>query len=57
MIRPFRRESAWTRATKPLTQVPSGKLARSGITAGATVVAVSAASALTSALRRRVERP
>ena len=57
MIRPFRRESAWTRATKPLTQMSSGKLARSGITAGATVVAVSAASALTSALRRRAERP
>jgi hypothetical protein len=54
---PFVKESPWAKATKPLAQVPGSRLVRTGVTAGATVVAVSAASAVTSALRRRAERP
>lgn len=39
-----------------LTDLPLRRIAATGITAAATVVAVSAASAATSALRRRVEK-
>ncbi len=42
----FRRESSWDKVRKPLGRV---------VTAGATVVALSAASAATSAARRRKE--
>jgi hypothetical protein len=53
----FRKESAWDKVTAPLARVPGRSLAKSGLTAGAAVVALSVASAATSALRRRVERP
>lgn len=52
----FHRESTWDRLTKPLVHASAHSLVRSGITAGATVVAISAASAATSALRRRAEQ-
>ncbi|MET1131875.1 MAG: hypothetical protein ABWX60_00465 [Aeromicrobium sp.] len=53
----FHKDSAWEKVTKPLPHVPGRSLVISGVTAGATVVALSVASAATSALRRRVERP
>ncbi|WP_395658027.1 hypothetical protein [Nocardioides sp.] len=40
----------------PLAGVPVRRIAATGVTAAATVVAMSAASAATSALRRRAER-
>lgn len=40
---------------RALPLLPVGRLVRSGMVAGATLVAVSAASAATSAVRRRVE--
>ena len=52
----FRKETAWDKVMKPLPQVPGRGIVMSGITAGATVVVLSAASAATSALRRRVDR-
>jgi hypothetical protein len=52
----FHKDSAWDKVTKPLPQVPGRSLVMTGITAGATVVALSVASAATSALRRRAER-
>lgn len=52
----FRRESAWDKVSKQLPQLPGRTIVKSGITAGATVVAISAASAAASALRRRTER-
>jgi hypothetical protein len=52
----FRKESAWDKVAKPLARVPGRSVAKSGLTAGAAVVAVSALSAATSALRRRAER-
>jgi hypothetical protein len=51
----FRRESSWDRVRKPLGKVASSSLARSGLTAGATMVVLSVASAATSAARRRQE--
>ena len=45
-----------TRATGPLPLPSAGSVVRSGVAAGATVVALSVASALTSRLRRRAER-
>lgn len=51
----FRKESTWSRVTKPLRRGPVATAVRSGVTAGATVVAVSAASAAASAIRRRSE--
>ena len=43
------------KAPSLLSRVDTGSLVRTGLTAGATVVAVSAASAATSAWRRRTE--
>lgn len=51
----FRRESTWSKVAKPLRKVAVPPVVRSGLTAGATVVAVSVASAATSALRRKQE--
>lgn len=55
-MRVFHRESAWDKVTRPLGRVPGRSLVKTGVTAGATVVALSAASAAASALRRRSER-
>lgn len=49
----FKRESSWDRMSKPLGKAATSNLARSTLTAGATVVVLSAASAATSAVRRR----
>ena len=51
----FRRESTWSKVTKPLRRSGVSTVVRSGVTAGATVVALSAASAAASAIRRRTE--
>ncbi len=51
----FHKDSAWDKVTKPLPQVPGRSLVISGVTAGATVVALSVASAATSAMRRRAQ--
>lgn len=51
----IRREPTWKKLVNRGTRVSGGALARSGIAAGATVVVLSAASAVTSAVRRRVE--
>lgn len=51
----FRRESIWDKVRKPLGKAASSGLARSGVTVGATVLALSVASAATSAVRRRKE--
>lgn len=40
----------------PFSHLPVRKIAATGVTAAATLVAMSAASAATSALRRRVEQ-
>jgi hypothetical protein len=55
-MNPFKRESQWDRAVKPLRKVAGTKAVRSGLTAGATLVGLSVASAVTSAARRRQER-
>lgn len=55
MMRIFHRESTWSRVTKPLRKGRISTAVRSGVTAGATVVALSAASAAASAMRRRTE--
>jgi len=54
-MRPFRRrKSRWERAIEPLTGHIDGRaLTRSGLTAAAGVVGLTAASALLSVLRRR----
>lgn len=52
-MNPFRRESQWDKVAKPLRKVAGTKAARSSLTAGATLVALSVASAATSAARRR----
>jgi hypothetical protein len=52
----FRKETAWDKVAKPLAHLPGRSLAKSGLTAGGAVVALSVASAATSALRRRAER-
>jgi hypothetical protein len=54
-MRLFRKESTWDKVRKPLGGAASGGLTRVGLTAGATVVALSVASAATSAARRRRE--
>jgi hypothetical protein len=51
----FRRDSTWDKVRKPLGKAASGSVARSGLTAGATLVALSVVSAATSAARRRKE--
>ncbi len=51
----LRKESTWSRVTRPLRKGRVPSVVRSGVTAGATVVALSAASAATSAIRRRTE--
>ncbi len=43
------------RAARVLPVPSAGRVVRSGVAAGATVVALSAASAVASALRRRIE--
>lgn len=47
--------STAARVTAALPVPSAGRVVRSGVAAGATVVAVSAASALTSRVRRRME--
>lgn len=54
-MNPFKRESQWDRAAKPLRKVAGTKVVRSGLAAGATMVGLSVASAVTSAARRRQE--
>ena len=49
----FRKQSTWSRVVKPLRRARVPAAVRSGVTAGATVIALSAASAATSAIRRR----
>jgi hypothetical protein len=49
-------ETPVERVSHSLPQPDRQDLVRSGVAAGATIVALSAASALTSAIRRRVER-
>lgn len=56
VMRLFKRESTWDKVRKPIGRTASGGLARSGLTAGATVVVLSAVSAAASAARRREER-
>jgi len=51
----FKKESAWDKVTKPLTRL-GGRTARNGLTAGAALVAVTVASAVTSAVRKREEK-
>jgi len=51
----LRRESTWTKVSKPLRKASGTAAVRSGLTAGATVVALSAASAAASAIRRKQE--
>ena len=52
-MNPFKRESQWDRVVRPLRKAAGTKAVRSGLTAGATMVGLSVASALTSAARRR----
>jgi hypothetical protein len=52
---PVSTESPAERVMRALPVPSAGRVVKSGVAAGATVVALSAASALTSALRRRVE--
>jgi hypothetical protein len=49
----FHKESTWDRVTKPLGRMDGRELVRSGLAAGATLLVLSAASAATSAVRRR----
>ncbi|MET0838909.1 MAG: hypothetical protein ABWY19_09030 [Marmoricola sp.] len=49
----FRKETVWTQVSKPLKKATGLPVVRQGLTAGATVVAVSVASAAASAVRRR----
>ena len=51
----LRKESTWSRVTRPLRKGRVSSAVRSGVTAGATVVALSAASAAATAIRRRTE--
>ena len=55
-MNPFRKETPWDKVAKPLRKIAGTKAARSGMTAGATAVALSVVSAATSAARRRQER-
>jgi hypothetical protein len=54
-MNPFKRESQWDRAVRPLRKVAGIRTVRSGLTAGVTMVALSVVSAVTSAARRRQE--
>jgi hypothetical protein len=54
-MNPFRKQTPWEKAAKPLRKAAATKAARSGLTAGATLVALSMASAAASAVRRRQE--
>ena len=56
-MNPFKRESQWDRASRPLRKAAGTRMVRSGLTAAATMVGLSVASALTSAARRRREGP
>jgi hypothetical protein len=51
----LRRQSTWSRVTKPLRKASTTSVVRSGLTAGATAVVLTAASAATSAIRRKQE--
>lgn len=51
----FKKETAWDKVTKPLTRLGGGQAARTGLTAGAALIAVTVASAVTSAVRKREE--
>jgi hypothetical protein len=51
----FRKESTWSKVSKPLRKAPGTSVVRSGLTAGATVIALSAASAAASAIRHKQE--
>jgi len=51
----FRRKSTWERLTDPVTKAAGSKPVKSGLTALATAVSVSVASAVVSAARRRWE--
>ncbi|WP_141013304.1 hypothetical protein [Nocardioides sambongensis] len=50
------KETVPEKAVRAWSDLPLRKLAATGVTAATTVLAVSAASAMTSALRRRAER-
>jgi len=52
----FHKETLPEKAVGPLTSIDPRTLAKTGLTAGATVIVLSAASAAASAVRRRVER-
>ena len=54
-MNPFKKETRLEKVAKPLRKAVGAKAARSGMTAGATIVALSVASAVTSAARRRQE--
>lgn len=54
-MNPFKRESQWDRVAESLRKFAGTKVVRSGLTAGATMVGLSVASAVTSAARRRQE--
>jgi hypothetical protein len=49
----LRRESAWDKVARPLRKAGTESAVRTGLTVGATAVALSAASSVASALRRR----
>ncbi|MFC4784207.1 hypothetical protein ACT8ZV_07020 [Nocardioides sp. MAHUQ-72] len=49
----FHKETTWEKVAKPLGKVDGRSVARSGLTAGATMLALSVASAAASAVRRR----
>jgi hypothetical protein len=51
-MNPFKKETRLDKVAKPLRKAVGAKAARSGMTAGATIVALSVASAVTSAARR-----
>jgi hypothetical protein len=51
----FLKQAVPPKAPSLLSRVDTGSLVRKGLTAGATVVAISAASAVTSSWRRRTE--
>jgi hypothetical protein len=51
----LRRESTWDKVSKPIRKASATNALRSGLTAGATVLALSAVSAAASAVRRRQE--
>lgn len=56
-MNPFRRQSPWDKVAMPLRKAAGTKAVRSSLTAGGTVIALSIASAATSAIRRRQEAP